>query len=636
VFAYLSAGLIIGPYLPIPLYANESRIHSLSEFGVILVMFNVGLEFQIKNFLKLLPSTGLVTLAQVGALFAVGYGTGKLVGWSDLEALFLGAGICISSTMIVLRILDRNPAEKSVRSHVLSVLILQDFVAIVLIAIMTAVTAGVSISTADLVNTVSKLLITLAMMTGIGFLIVPKAFRWIEKNQNAEAMAISACGLCFSFAYLAQVMGYSTAFGAFISGILVSESGKGHSFRQLLLPVKNIFAAVFFVSVGMSVDPLQAFAELPISILICCLVILTHFVCVTFFSVLSGKNFRESIASSLALGQIGEFSFIIVAIGITANVIDPKLQAVLVTVAILTTLTSDKLTQRANQIADYLEAKLPKRFYLFFKVYLDWFHNSKFDFTFKSVLLKTLFFLVVDYLAFLLVVLATWSYRAEIQTLLPQVELIELYFKPLLALGILFAGSPFAFGFIKNWLSLKNHVAVLFRPDDPFAKIFLPVFQSIIVVAGIIAIGFPLSVALGVVFKNITVFIFFLPLLIYAVRAFWRKLGLFQEDLTSGASVFFNHISSGLDGQHLHSHDEKKSDFEIRQLTLPPDSPTIGKSLIDTNIRAITGASVVAILRKGCQPILPTGKDLLRAGDVLSIVGTPKSLDLAQNLVQKK
>ena len=268
ILGYLLAGFIVGPYIPIPVFADPQRVQELAEFGVLLVMFAIGLEFRISKLMSVLPLSGLTGLIQVSFLVWCGFSVGHLIGWNTVQSVFLGASIAISSTMIVSKVFEDHPPAPQVRQYVLGVLVVQDVLAIVLIAATTAIAAGGGLAPMQLVTTIGGLAAVLFGMLVGGMLVVPRLMRAVVRLRSPEISAVVSVGLCFGLAELAATFGYSVALGAFIAGMLVAESGQGVTVEHLIRPLRDVFAAVFFVSVGMTVDPFQAFDSIGVTLLV--------------------------------------------------------------------------------------------------------------------------------------------------------------------------------------------------------------------------------------------------------------------------------------------------------------------------------------------------------------------------------
>ena len=323
VVGYLIAGMVVGPYVPIPLVADSQRIHSLSELGVILLMFALGLEFSIRKLISLGPTAGFVTALQVGLMIWLGYLAGQALGWTDLESIFMGAALSISSTTIVAKAYgEQGNISEHVRDLVFGVLLAEDLTAVVLLAILTGLASGAGLSAQMMLITVGKLGLFLVALVGGGLLIVPRAVRLVVKLGRPETTLIASIGICFGLAIIAEHAGYSVALGAFLAGSMVAESGESKSIEHLVEPVRDIFGAVFFVSVGMMIQPaLIAEHWIALTVLVFT-VIAGKLTGVTVASLLSGVGVRTSVQAGMSLTQIGEFSFIIA--GLESDALNPR------------------------------------------------------------------------------------------------------------------------------------------------------------------------------------------------------------------------------------------------------------------------------------------------------------------------
>src|SRR5260370_20223861 len=255
VVGYLVAGMAVGPHVPLPIYVDPERIAQISDLGVILLIFSIGLEFRFRRLLRLAPTAGIITLMQVATMIALGYGAARLLGWTPMEAVFTGAIVSISSTTIVAKAFAEEQVDDRLRELSFGVLVAEDLTAIVMLALLTAAAAGQAFSLHSFAVTGQRLLVFLAVLIAGGMLIVPFAVRAVARLGRPETLLISAIGLCFAFAMAAEHAGYSVALGAFLAGSLVAESGEGTTVEHLIAPLRDIFGAVFFVSVGMLIEP---------------------------------------------------------------------------------------------------------------------------------------------------------------------------------------------------------------------------------------------------------------------------------------------------------------------------------------------------------------------------------------------
>ncbi len=462
ILGYLIAGLIVGPYIPIPLFADAERVQALAEFGVILVMFAIGLEFRIAKFLRVLPFAGLTGLVQISFLLWCGFSLGRLLGWGTVESLFLGTGIAISSTMVVSRVFDQRPVSEDIRQFVLGVLIIQDVVAIALIAAMTAVAAGGGLAQEELAAVVGQLGVVLIAMLGLGLLVFPRVVRAVARLESSEILVVVSVGLCFGTALLAEKFGYSVALGAFIAGLLVSESGRGGDVERLIEPLRDIFAATFFVSIGMTVDPSEVWSNLPISLVVFAVVVLAQLLSVSLAGIISGHGLRRAMMSGLSLGQIGEFGFILAAIGISAGAAPGSLQPILVTVAVLTAFTTSLLLGMGDRIVRQTDRLLPKRLQHLLSLYEDWlerFRGRPAEVRVGKPVHRALRALAFDAVAItgLLAISLLWRPRAS-QWLVESLNLPVREARWGIELALVLLLLPFLYALFRNTLSLSRLV----------------------------------------------------------------------------------------------------------------------------------------------------------------------------------
>jgi len=226
VLGYLLAGLLLGPHFPyFPLFAHEQTVKTLSELGVILVMFSIGLDFSIGRFIKVLPTAGLTNLIELSFMIWLGYSAGRLMGWTSLESLFTGAIVSLASTMIASKALSDQGTEPRLLKAILGILVAQDLVSVFLVAVLTALAQGAGLSLAGLLMTGGSLLGFLGLLFVVGYLLVPRTIRAVVALRNPETLVVATVGVCFAMALIARKGGYSVALGAFLAGMLAAESG---------------------------------------------------------------------------------------------------------------------------------------------------------------------------------------------------------------------------------------------------------------------------------------------------------------------------------------------------------------------------------------------------------------------------
>ncbi|MDH4349273.1 MAG: cation:proton antiporter, partial [Gemmatimonadota bacterium] len=359
VAGYLLAGILIGPRMPLSLVEDREIIRLLSELGVVLLMFSLGLELRIRQLARAVSTAGFSMAVEVGLMLALGYAAGQAMGWTPLASLFTAAAVSISSTSIVSQIFREQGIGGSLREGVLGVLVFEDFAVILFIALLTAASQGQQLSGADLAWLIIRLVAVLLAFLVLGMLVVPRAVRLVGTLKRDETMVVVAAGLCFGMAWLAAEAGFSVALGAFLAGVLAAESGLARIIERQVQPLRDMFAAIFFVAIGMLFDPALVISSWNAILGFVALVIVGKTLGVSLGRFLAGRGVRESVQSGLSLAQIGEFSFVIAAIGVSSGAAPPLLGAIAISVSVTTAIISPFLIQRSGTLAAWIDSRLP-------------------------------------------------------------------------------------------------------------------------------------------------------------------------------------------------------------------------------------------------------------------------------------
>ena len=371
VVGYLVAGMIVGPYTP-GIFVDASRLHGVSELGVILLMFALGLEFSIRRLLRLGPRAAFITAVQVGLMIWLGYICGRALGWSELESIFTGALLSISSTTIVAKAFAEQQVGTDLRDLALGVLLCEDLVAVIMLAVLTPLGAGATLSAVALEWTGLRLGIFLLAMVGGGFLVIPPLVRFVVRMGRDETLVVASIGICFGFAMQAERAGYSVALGAFLAGSLVAESGQAERLEELIRPLRDVFAAVFFVSVGMMIDPALIVAHWQALALLVGILLVGKTVGVTLGAMLAGTPAPLAVQTGLSLAQIGEFSFIIAGVGVETGAAHTFLYSIAVALSAITTFTTPFMIRACGPVGAMIESRAPLALARLQRVYDGW------------------------------------------------------------------------------------------------------------------------------------------------------------------------------------------------------------------------------------------------------------------------
>jgi len=370
VLGYIVAGVLVGPHLFGETLVNADNVKAWGDIGVLFVLFCIGLEFRLKNLISSGKVAAIGALTIIAGMMLLGYAVGKDADFDMVNSLFLAGMLCMSSTTIVMKAIDEAGLRKErFVKGATSILIVEDVVAVVLMVLLSSIAIRHQFEGAELAGKVVDLAITLAAWFVCGILIIPTLIRKVKKHLNDETLVILALGLCLGMVLTAEEAGFSSALGAFVMGSILAETAESHRIEKLMTPLKNVFAAIFFISVGMLIDP-SALSEYWMSIVYVSLVIILGMI---LFGTLGcwwgGQTMRDSMLTSFSFVQIGEFSFIIASLGTGLGVLNPVIYPIIVASSVVTTFLTPYIMKAAapcytflyNHAPASLHAKIDRR-----------------------------------------------------------------------------------------------------------------------------------------------------------------------------------------------------------------------------------------------------------------------------------
>ena len=374
VLGYIVAGFIIGPHTPpFGLIHDEETIKTLAELGVIFLMFCLGLEFSLRKLFKVGATAFIAAFMEITLMIWIGYEIGRWFDWNTMDSLFLGAILAISSTTIIVKALnDLKMKNERFAQLIFGVLIVEDILGIGIIALLSSIAVSGSVSPEEVFSTVGKLSLFMIVALVIGILLVPRVLAYVARFESNEMLLITVLGLCFGFCLLVVKLEYSMVLGAFLIGAIMAESRQLLKIERLIEPVRDLFSAIFFVAIGLMLDPaiLLEYA-LPI-VVITVAVVLGKMLSCGLGAFIAGNDGRTSLRVGMGLSQIGEFSFIIAALGMTLQVTSSFLYPVAVAVSVLTTLMTPYLIRAADPLSLKLAQVMPNRVSRVFALYGEW------------------------------------------------------------------------------------------------------------------------------------------------------------------------------------------------------------------------------------------------------------------------
>ena len=362
VLGYIVAGVLVGPFVFGKSLVDAENVKTWGEIGVLFVLFCIGLEFRLKNLISSGKVAAIGALTIIGGMMLLGYGVGQWAQMDMLNSLFLAGMLCMSSTTIVMKAVDEAglSKERFVKGAT-SILIIEDVVAVVLMVLLSSIAIKHQFEGVELLKKVGTLAITLTAWFVFGILIIPTLLRKVKNYLNDETLTILSLGLCLGMVLTAEEAGFSSALGAFVMGSILAETIESHRIEKLMTPLKNVFAAIFFVSVGMMINPANLVEYWQSILLICAVIIIGMILFGTLGCWWGGETMRDAMMTSFSFVQIGEFSFIIAGLGTTLNVLHPAIYPIIVASSVVTTFLTPYIMKASVPCYNFLYKHAPER-----------------------------------------------------------------------------------------------------------------------------------------------------------------------------------------------------------------------------------------------------------------------------------
>ena len=632
VLGYIVAGILAGPAVPyIPTVSDPTNIKIWADIGVIFLLFAMGLEFSFKKLMTVGGTAVIASITIVSGMMFLGYTAGNALGFSHLSSIFLGGMLSMSSTAIVFKAFDDMGLRgQKFTGVVLGVLVVEDLVAVVLMVLLSTLAVSKQVEGMEMLESILKLGAFLIFWSLLGIYLIPSFLKKIKPFLNDETLLIIALGFCLGMVMIAAKAGFSSALGAFVMGSLLAETIEAEKIEKLVKPVKDLFAAIFFVSVGMMIQP-----DLLIEYLvpICILTILVIIGQIFFGSLgvlLSGQPLKIALQSGFSLTQIGEFAFIIASLGVSLKVTDDYLYPVIVAVSVVTTFLTPYMIRMATPVYQLIDNYLPSSI----KLMLNRYSSGSNTVTHKSTWKKLLKSMLLDVILY--TVLTIFSIIIFFTYVNPIIRENILGFKgALLSLSIILAIIlPFLWAIIMK----KNHSPEFLKlwNDSKFnrgplvsliaiklllcASILMPVIVHIFNVAS--GVGFIITLLI-------------LLMIILSKKLKKRSLSIEKRfiDNFNGKTTDSN-IGSPLTDNIFKS--LPFNDLHLMDFVVGQESSIVGRSLKEINFRQKYGINIVSIIRGERQINIPRGEERLYPFDKIIIVGTDEELDLFQEIIQKQ
>ena len=636
VLGYIVAGFLVSPNMPYTAsVADMENVHLWADIGVMFLLFSLGLDFSFKKILKMGASPVISTCTIIFCMSMLGFSVGRLFGWEQMDCIFLGGMLAMSSTTIIYKAFDDlGLRQQQFAGLVMSVLILEDILAIVMMVMLSAIARG-NLEGGQMVESVMRIVFFLILWLVVGIFAIPLFLRRVRSLINAEVLLVVSLGLCCAMAVFSSKVGFSSAFGAFIMGSILAETVEAERIEKLVEPVKNLFGAIFFVSVGMLVDP-KILVEYAIPIMLLVLTILIgQSVFGTFSFMLAGESLKSAMRCGFSMAQIGEFSFIIASLGLSLGVISDFLYPVVVAVSVTTTFLTPYMIRLATPVYNHLEHRLPNKLInsLNSLSMSSHQHTQGQNYWKKLLTQMTINTVVYSILTSAAIAVMFTFVLPFVRSLLPGWEL-HWYANGVTGVLTVLVIAPF----LRAMVMKKNRSPEFRALWAESNRNRLPLLFTILVRA-VIAISFIFYICNYLSRLTnalmITIGVIVILLIIFSRWVKHRSITLerlFVQNLRSrdiAAQVYGK--KRPLYADRLLDRDIHIADFEV-----PSDSMWMGQSLKQLNLGKKYGVHISSILRSGWRINIPDGDYVLFPGDILQAIGSDEQFSAFREALDRE
>lgn len=626
VLGYIVAGFLVSPHMPYTMSViDETDIKTWADIGVIFTLFSLGLDFSFKKIVKMGASPIIATIVIVFAMMMLGISIGHGFGWSKMDCIFLGGMLAMSSTTIIYKAFDdMGLRQQKFAGMVMSVLILEDILAIVMMVMLSAIAGGNNPDGEQMIGSVIKIAFFLVLWFIVGIFAIPLFLRSVRKLINNETLLIVALGLCCGMAVLSTKVGFSSAFGAFVMGSILAETIEAEKIIKLVEPVKNLFGAIFFVSVGMLVDP-KILIEYAIPILaLVGSILIGQAIFGTFGFMLGGESLKSAMRCGFSMAQIGEFSFIIASLGLSLGVISNYLYPVVVAVSVITTFLTPYMIRLATPTYQVMEKHLPKRLINilnhFAMSHPSTTQQSKWKSLLRQMLINTVAYSILT--AAVIALMFTFVLPFT-RSLFPGLKL-HWYANAITGILTLVLIAPF----LRAIIMKKNHSNEWKRLWVESSINRIPLLFTI-VVRFVIALAFIFYICNYLTrFTNALMIIIGIAVVSLMIASRWTKKRSIKMERLFIHNLRSRDIMAQVNGEkkplyegHLLDRDIHISDFDV-----PEDSSWGGKTLKELHLRERFGVDMSSIMRGSQRLNIPNGDTVIFPGDKLQVIGNDDQL----------
>ena len=638
VLGYIIAGVIIGPHTPpYALIHDKATIDTLAELGVILLMFSLGLEFSLRKLTQVGAPAFIAALLEILLLFAVGHEIARHFGWSKMDSIFLGAMLSMSSTTVIIKVLGELGKMKEHFSQLIfGILIIEDILGIAMIALLSGIAMTGELSVADVGATLGKLGIFLTVTLVVGLIAVPRLIRYVARFKSNEMMIVTLLGLCFGFSLLAVKLNYSVALGAFIIGAVIAETREIHKIEDLIEPVRDMFSAIFFVAIGLLIDPKMLITYWQPIVVITLAIIIGKVVTCSFGVFVGGNDTRTSLRVGMGLAQIGEFSFIIASLGMTLNVTSSFLYPIAVAVSAITTLLTPYLIKSADGLANAFDRRAPKSVVNSLQTYTTWVgqigNRKSSSFTGRMmrrwILQMSLNVVLIAGVFIAAAFVAQWP-----MAWMKDLGLSGQWLRAALWLAAAILCLPMFIATARKLQALGMLIAEA-KVSEAAAGERTAAIRSIVSatvpIAGMVALGLFVLLLSSTLLPPLNVLLVFLVIIGLIAWRLWTSFIKVYSKAEIALRETFAEQPTPRHAPAVPALPSQLRDADLESVALTGNSPAVGKLIRELELRTRTGASIVAIERAGVNTVNPGPDEELQANDQVLLLGSPAQLEQAK------
>ncbi len=638
VLGYIVAGVIIGPFTPpFELISDKSNINTLAELGVIFLMFSLGLEFSLRKLREVGNTAFIAASVEIIIMIWAGYELGQLFGWNQMDCVFLGAIISISSTTIIVKTLESQGKKKEKFAQLIfGILIIEDILAILIIALLSGFAKTGEIVVKEIGSIVLNLSAFMGILLIVGLIAVPRLLNFVAKFKSNEMLLVTVAGLCFGVSLITVKLGYSVALGAFLIGAIVAEARQITKIGTLMFPVRDLFSAVFFVSIGLLINPAMILKFIFPVLIISAVVITGQVLSAALGCFISGKDMRTSVKVGMGLGQIGEFSFIIASLGLSLSVTSDFLYPIVVAVSALTTFSTPYLIKNSEKAYVLMDKITPSPLRRTMEVYNTWInepsrvsHNMIGRKILRKISIQIGINLLIVTGIFITFVFLHENISSILQNYLGGIEVT----KALLWIAAMIMSFPFLIAIWRKMQAAGMVVAELSTSSsaEPRKSMIKNVISKTFFAVGTVIL--------------IIIIILLSSTLLPSANAL--LLAVFLISVTGifiyrGSVNIYAHAQSALKETFLQPPDPEPiaehavlqypllQDIRLESVNIKPESVGTKKLISELRLRTITGATIIGIERSGKSIVNPEADEELAAGDKLLLLGNDEQLKAAE------